>query len=188
LLPFAQRYGVQIHCNVPAAPLALRLDAQQIERALSNLISNACKYSTPGQQVVAELAATAGGATFSVQDFGCGIAAHALAQVFERFYRAEQSDLAGSGIGLSLVREIALAHGGHVQAQSELGRGSTFSLHLPAAQPATAALGVAAPIDAALDVAEPIDSPARFDPQRCHDAGFRRFRPRGSACCAPKPC
>jgi signal transduction histidine kinase/CheY-like chemotaxis protein len=158
LLPFAQRYGVQIHCNVPAAPLALRLDAQQIERALSNLISNACKYSTPGQQVVAELAATAGGATFSVQDFGCGIAAHALAQVFERFYRAEQSDLAGSGIGLSLVREIALAHGGHVQAHSELGRGSTFSLHLPAAQPATAALGVAAQIDTALDGAEPIDS------------------------------
>jgi two-component system phosphate regulon sensor histidine kinase PhoR len=102
-----------------------------IEQALVNLLDNALKYSPPGSPV--SLSARVEGAyvAFSVRDRGAGIPAEELPRVFERFYRVGGKRDGGSGLGLSIVRHVAAAHGGRVDAVSDLGVGSTFSIVLP---------------------------------------------------------
>jgi signal transduction histidine kinase/CheY-like chemotaxis protein/ligand-binding sensor domain-containing protein len=132
----AARYGHQIQLHSPGIEQAsAELDATQIERALSNLIGNAAKYMARGGLIDVTLARDTGreGWLISVRDQGRGIDSAALPHVFDRFFQADGSDRAsGYGVGLSLVREIALAHGGDVQVASERGVGSTFVLQLPA--------------------------------------------------------
>ncbi|MFG0330699.1 MAG: ATP-binding protein [Phycisphaerales bacterium] len=110
---------------------------QLIEQALANLLSNAIKYSPP-QTKVTIIAESLGDGTacLSVRDEGPGIAAEHLPRLFERFYRVDKArsrTLGGTGLGLAIVKHIALAHGGRIEVESELGRGSRFSLILPAA-------------------------------------------------------
>lgn len=132
--PLLERYGQALRLEVPAEPAAADIDALQIERCVSNLLGNAAKYSPRGGEIVLALAAAGDCWSISVRDQGRGIAPDALAHVFDRFFQAEGNDRAsGYGIGLSLVREIALAHGGDIGAASEPGHGSCFSLRLPAA-------------------------------------------------------
>ena len=116
---------------------AIRADRDAIDRILKNLLSNAVKYSprggtiwisagpAPGRPGVVELA---------VEDEGVGIPPEALPRIFDKYVRvatAETASARGLGLGLSLVRALAEAHGGTVDVQSELGRGSTFRLLLP---------------------------------------------------------
>lgn len=132
--PLLERYGQALRLEVPAEPAAADIDALQIERCVSNLLGNAAKYSPRGGEIVLALDAAGDCWSISVRDQGRGIAPDALAHVFDRFFQAEGNDRAsGYGIGLSLVREIALAHGGDIGAASEPGHGSCFSLRLPAA-------------------------------------------------------
>lgn len=126
---FGQTLGVDLG-GIAVAPC--EIDPLQIERALNNLIGNAAKYSPRGTAI--ELAVARDGTFWqvSVRDQGRGIAPEALPHVFDRFFQADGSASAsGYGIGLSLVREIALAHGGEVGAMSTLGVGSTFTVRLP---------------------------------------------------------
>lgn len=106
-----------------------------LEQALVNLLDNAIKYSEPGQPVELVCERHGGELLLSVRDHGPGIDKAHLTRVFERFYRIDKGrsrKLGGTGLGLAIVKHIAQAHHGNVQVESELGKGSVFTLHLPA--------------------------------------------------------
>ena len=106
-------------------PTQVRADATLLERAISNLLDNAVKYSPAG----APIEVTVRGGEVIVQDHGPGIAEEDLPRVFDRFYRAATArSKPGSGLGLAIVRATAERHGGGVSV-----RGSTFTLELPLA-------------------------------------------------------
>ena len=99
-----------------------------------NLLSNALKFTASGGTVTVRVAAGARGIRIEVADTGIGISSKDLGRVFERFYRADSSRsraTGGAGIGLSITKAIVEAHGGSIQARSEPGRGSEFSITLP---------------------------------------------------------
>jgi signal transduction histidine kinase len=113
-----------------------RMDGDQVrlEQAAANLIDNAVKYTPQGGEVgVWSGIDAAGRATLQVTDTGPGIPGEELPQIWERLFRGDRSRTErGLGLGLSLVKAIAEAHGGSVSVSSELGRGSTFTLRFPA--------------------------------------------------------
>jgi two-component system sensor histidine kinase SenX3 len=105
-----------------------------LEQALANFVSNAIKYSAEGTTVKIEISEEAASLRISVSDSGPGIAPKHLPRIFERFYRIDKArsrTQGGTGLGLAIVKHIASIHGGRVEAASELGRGSRFSLILP---------------------------------------------------------
>lgn len=130
--PVAEDKGVALSCRVPEGCTVMG-DIRLLQRAIGNLLDNAVKYTPSGGFVDVFVAALDGRRLeVVVEDTGIGIQARDLPHVFERFYRCDPSrSLAGAGLGLSLVRTIALAHGGGVFVESEPGEGSVFILDLP---------------------------------------------------------
>jgi two-component system phosphate regulon sensor histidine kinase PhoR len=128
----------QISINLaPGEPVMALADYNLVEQAVVNLLDNAIKYSNPGSTVTLSTASGEGFAAIRCEDQGIGIASEHLPRVFERFYRVDKArsrQMGGTGLGLAIVKHIAQAHGGFVQAQSELGRGSVFSINLPACE------------------------------------------------------
>jgi two-component system, OmpR family, sensor histidine kinase SenX3 len=111
-------------------------DHTMLVQAVRNLLDNAVAYSPPGTHVGVGVRATEGLVEIAVVDQGIGISADEQDRVFERFYRvdpARSRDTGGTGLGLSIVKHVAADHGGDVQVWSQPGRGSTFTLRLPAA-------------------------------------------------------
>ncbi len=107
-----------------------------IQRMFSNLLDNAIKYTPSGGSVTVSIAEKDNQVMVSFKDTGCGISPGDLPRVFERFYRCDQSrSQAGVGLGLSLARAIARAHGGDITATSILNQGSTFTVILPKTMP-----------------------------------------------------
>ncbi len=107
-------------------------DRDRLRQVLANLVDNAIKYTPPGGRVTVSAAADEDSIRIEVADTGIGIAAHDLPRIWERLYRGDHSRAErGLGLGLSLVRAIVRAHGGTVDVQTELGRGSTFTIRLP---------------------------------------------------------
>jgi two-component system phosphate regulon sensor histidine kinase PhoR len=118
--------------------VALRGDRAQLGLLLSNLIDNALRYTPAKGAVCVRLNAAESRAVLQVDDTGQGIPAGELSRVFERFYRVDKArarQTGGTGLGLAIVRHVAEAHGGTVRVDSELGRGSTFTVTLPVAGP-----------------------------------------------------
>jgi two-component system sensor histidine kinase SenX3 len=115
-------------------------DAELVTTAISNLVGNAIAYSDRDTRVGVTVRRTpAGLVDVSVTDQGLGIAPEEQARIFERFYRvdtARSRATGGTGLGLAIVKHVADNHGGHVRVWSEPGRGSTFTIELPAAAPA----------------------------------------------------
>ena len=110
------------------------LDADKFCQALSNVIANACKYSPPGAPIAVRLVARAGEVGVRVEDRGEGMDEETQRRIFERFYRAETaSSVSGTGLGMSIVKEILDIHGGHVEIESAPGRGTAVTLWLPQA-------------------------------------------------------
>jgi signal transduction histidine kinase len=110
-------------------------DPQRLHQALTNFVENAIKFSEPGGKVCVSAWRRNGEAGVTVTDTGPGIPPEALDQVCDRFYRADPArgrDGSGSGLGLSICREVADAHGGRVWVESKEGEGSSFTLALPA--------------------------------------------------------
>ncbi|MGI8867570.1 MAG: sensor histidine kinase, partial [Mycobacteriales bacterium] len=113
-------------------PWVVTGDADAIERAITNLLDNAAKWSPPAGTVSITLAA----GTLRVADEGPGIAPEDQPHVFERFYRATNARaLPGSGLGLAIVRQVAERHGGWVQAGASSGGGALMMLWFPGAPP-----------------------------------------------------
>ena len=105
-----------------------------IEQAIVNLLENAIKYSNETTEIVVGIRTTDSELIVSVEDHGCGIPKEHLGRVFERFYRVDKArsrKLGGTGLGLSIVKNIAAIHFGTVTVASEIGKGSTFEIHLP---------------------------------------------------------
>jgi signal transduction histidine kinase len=109
-------------------------DPDALQQAILNLLANAMKYSGDAREIDLCLTRCDKEAVIRVADRGIGIPAEDQPRIFEKFYRVRsaQSDrIAGTGLGLTLVTHIVKAHGGRLQVVSELGAGSTFSIHLP---------------------------------------------------------
>lgn len=123
--------GVVLEVIETGAPLML--DENQVHKALRNVIDNAVKYSRPDSAPVrVSLNRHQGAAVIRIQDFGIGIGTEDLPFVFEPFYRADKarSPRGGFGLGLSLVKTIITAHNGRVDIESQLGAGTTVTIHL----------------------------------------------------------
>jgi signal transduction histidine kinase len=113
-------------------PAPVLADRVRIEQAAANLIDNAVKYTPAGGSVVVDVETLDGRAILRVRDTGQGIAASELPRIWERLFRGDRSRTTrGLGLGLSLVKAIIEAHGGSVNADSEPGKGSVFTLSLP---------------------------------------------------------
>jgi signal transduction histidine kinase len=143
-----EHQGFRLEIERPEAPLPkVAMDAQAVGQAFNNLLDNAVKYSGDAHEVTVLLDRTDGFVTIGVRDRGIGISREAQRKIFERFHRAGTSlvhDTKGSGLGLAIVSHIMAAHHGKVTVESEPGRGSTFTLHLPVAGPQTPAAPAAA--------------------------------------------
>ena len=134
----SQVHGQSLTYQVPPGLPALRGDADQLRRVLLNIVENALKFTPSGGCVELRVAnENQGWVTLEIQDTGAGIPSEALPHVFERFYRADSSrtrqpsHIGGSGLGLSLARELVEAHGGTIAISSSVGQGTTVTLRLP---------------------------------------------------------
>jgi len=118
-----------------APELTAKVDATLLEQALINLIDNAVKYSPEKGTVQVAAARDDGELQIRVQDHGPGIPQKYQPRIFERFFRVDKArsrKIGGTGLGLAIVKHISQVHGGRVSVESSSGRGSTFTIHLPA--------------------------------------------------------
>lgn len=118
--------------EAPNGPVVGEWDADRLGQVLANLLGNAVKYAPDGGEIAVRVARDGGFAAISVRDEGPGIDPEHLPRLFDRFYRAQSQGAGGLGLGLYIARMIVEAHGGTIHAASEPGRGSTFTVRLPA--------------------------------------------------------
>jgi two-component system sensor histidine kinase BaeS len=113
-------------------PVLVRADADRLHQAVGNLLANAARYCRPGDEVSVVVRAEDGAAVLDVIDSGPGIPADELTHIFDRLWRGRAArQVAGSGIGLAVAREIVVAHGGAIEAASPEGAGTTITIRLP---------------------------------------------------------
>ena len=132
--PLAEQNQVQVELAAPEE-MIVHADATQLVQLVGNLLDNAVKYTPAGGRVDVTAAQTDGGVTISVRDTGIGIPHGEVDRIFERFYRVDKARsrrLGGTGLGLAIVKGIVEAHGGAISVETELGKGSTFTVVLPA--------------------------------------------------------
>jgi len=128
----AKDKGIGLVNAVTSGLPEVKVDMQKIKQVFANLISNALRFTGPGGSIEADAAPEGDYIKFTVSDTGEGIAKEQLEHIFEKFYRGpDQKDRSGIGLGLAIVKELVEAHGGVVGAESEPGKGSTFSFTLP---------------------------------------------------------
>jgi two-component system phosphate regulon sensor histidine kinase PhoR len=130
---FAEK-KLSIDISVASDLPVVRADETRLQEILYNLLDNALKYSRPGDKIRLQAQRRDGEVALTVSDTGVGISDADLPRIFERFYRADKArsrELGGTGLGLSIVKHIAQMHGGRVEAESKLGRGTTIRVVLP---------------------------------------------------------
>ena len=153
-LAYVETLGIEIRRLGPASNVIIRADADRANQAITNLLSNAAKFSPAGARVEISAARTAHGARVTVTDRGSGISQEFRERIFERFAQADTSDIrkkGGSGLGLSIVKKIMERHGGMVSFDSNPDAGTSFHLDFQALPEQGAK-----PLEARL---EPKDSP-----------------------------
>jgi len=126
----AEGKGIRISVDIDRS-LMVRADAQKIEQVIHNLINNAVKYSGSGCLVTVTADREANAARICVADNGPGIDAESLPHIFDRYYRAVPREREGFGIGLAIVKTYVEAHGGWIEVDSEVGRGTRICFTLP---------------------------------------------------------
>lgn len=132
--PMATLNQQQLLLESPKELYIINADPQRIQQTMQNLIGNAIKYTPPNGRVTVKLTASAEQVRVDVSDTGRGILPNQLGDIFELYYRtdtARESSIKGTGLGLYIVRTLIQAHGGKIEATSELNKGSTFSFWLP---------------------------------------------------------
>jgi heavy metal sensor kinase len=132
--PLASASGVAFNIETLSSPVVIEGDAKRLKQLLVNLMDNAIKYTPSGGSARLRLSVEDSSALIEISDTGRGIPAEALPRIFERFYR--QSDprdarVTGFGLGLAISKWIVQAHNGSIEAKSEEGRGSRFTVRLP---------------------------------------------------------
>ncbi len=131
----AKARGVELRTELPRPDLSFWSERRALEQAVLNLLDNAVKYTPAGGLVTLAIAQAGDMVRISVSDTGVGIAPEHQPRIFERFYRVDKTrsrELGGTGLGLAIVKHTAKALGGRVELQSAPGKGSTFSLLIPA--------------------------------------------------------
>jgi signal transduction histidine kinase len=128
-----QKKDLVVHDAIPSDLTDIMASPEGIEQAVLNLLNNAAKHTGPDKAIWISLSQNNEEAVISVSDKGIGIAPEEQKKIFEKFYRVDNNghNMPGSGIGLSLVREIAQMHNGSIEVKSAPGKGSTFSLKIP---------------------------------------------------------
>jgi two-component system sensor histidine kinase MtrB len=128
----------RLELSIPDGEVLVQCDATRVEQVLNNLVSNAIKYSPSGGVVRVECSARNERAILSIRDEGMGIAIEDRDKLFTPFARLNSSkdSIPGIGLGLSVTRRLVEAHGGHIEVDSTLGKGSTFHILLPLLAPA----------------------------------------------------
>jgi len=129
----AEQAGVKLSARAEPGSESLVADKERLELALQNLLSNAVRHSTAGGEVTLLAAPADGAIRFSVQDKGEGVAPEHQPRLFDRFFRVPGAKGGSAGLGLSIVKDVAEAHGGTVGVESTPGQGSTFWLSVPTA-------------------------------------------------------
>lgn len=130
--------GRDIQVTVLSEPIELMLDSQRITQIMTNLISNAVKYSSPPSHIEVSIKREQDRVLFEVRDYGDGMDRDQLARIFEMFYRtadAQSSSVQGLGLGLAIVKDLVVRHGGRIWCESEKGKGSIFLVALPLSAP-----------------------------------------------------
>lgn len=128
LQPIAEERRVAV--QVDGTPLEAQVDPDKLRKVLENLVGNALKFTDPGGSIRVGIEREHESVRVTVEDTGVGMASEDLKHVFDRFYRGRE-DRPGSGLGLSITRDLVRLHGGEVTARSAPGKGSTFSALLP---------------------------------------------------------
>ena len=126
--------GVSLTTSAEGAPVIAELDRTLMQRAVSNLVSNAVAHTPPGGAVTLAASSKGSAVHIEVSDTGLGIPPEALPKVFDRFFRLDSSRSqasGGTGLGLAIVQGIMLLHGGKVEIMSQLGQGTTVTLQMP---------------------------------------------------------
>ena len=135
LAPLRLHQPADVVLRIPAELPRVRADRAALVEALINILTNAFKYTGPEKRIVVEASGVGPVVRIVVSDNGPGIGKQDLKRVFDRFYRARDPldrIIEGSGLGLAMVKHIVTAHGGKIEAESELGKGTSFTITLPA--------------------------------------------------------
>jgi len=130
----AKQQEITLEGQVDSDVDPVMMDTQAIGRVLNNLIGNALRHTANGGRVSVWAQRTARGVEVTVSDTGEGIRAEDLPHIFERFYRGEKSrnrGTGGAGLGLAIARGIVQAHGGDIKVESQVGKGTQFTFHIP---------------------------------------------------------
>jgi signal transduction histidine kinase len=132
LQPLAGDKSIQIELPRTDVPLAVRADKERVLQVLSNLIGNAIKFSHEGSVIRVGASRDGDDARLWVSDSGPGISPEQLPHVFDRYWQAKKDGRLGIGLALSIAKGIVEAHGGRIWAESEVGKGTTFSFTMAA--------------------------------------------------------
>jgi two-component system phosphate regulon sensor histidine kinase PhoR len=137
-LPYETR-GITIKVDCHETDLEASVDALAVERVLSNLLSNGMKFTQRGGTVTITAHSSLGGVHLSVRDTGAGMEPSEAQTLFQRYSRLEKhANVAGTGLGLFIVKSVVSAHGGSIEVTSALGEGTTFDLYFPDEPPVNA--------------------------------------------------
>jgi PAS domain S-box-containing protein len=142
LYPQVEAKGLELRVDVPVDLPEVMVDRLQIDRVISNLVSNALRHTEQGQiKISAE--ARNDHVVVSVSDTGSGIPTEYLPEIFHKFVQVPAAPVGGAGLGLAISKSIVEAHGGRISVQSQVGRGTTFTFTLPLAHGSEPTVGIA---------------------------------------------
>ena len=127
---YAEKNLIDYQCIFPQEPIQIYFEKDKFEKVAMNLLSNAFQFTPKFGKIIFEVSKNAQGASISVEDTGVGIDQKQIKYIFNRFYQVNSKDQKGTGIGLALTKELVDLHNGRIEVESEIARGSKFTVFL----------------------------------------------------------